>query len=381
MENHRPGMPNLGFIHTQQPSRLSAGVEPVKNILNTLFLLANCNAYPGIHPFVTETLDKLDEQTKQINETISIGLCYAAISEEAYPNFPAYIRELEKADPQTFVDRVFESYDRISGYKVGIISGNTEVTVTLKDQARLLSTKAVYLEYLEKCFGHEVLNLDIEGRAYDLMVAPEKMKQTMIGHFQYMWDNFLQAEFDTHQHILFKAAGEYNQMPLTRMAPLEAVKKVTGHDLEKEWADKQWEVEWIKNAEQIVFVPSIHMGPYLGRKLMQNAVYIFFSPRIIEGFSPSSQELTRADIGMRLTTLGDDIRLQILKMLTLEPELSSKQIMEALNLTQPSASRHLKQLSVNGFLNERRQHSAKVYSLNKEFVRQTLDAVSNYLVV
>lgn len=374
-------MPNLGFIQPQQPPRLSAGVEPVRNVLNTLFLIANCNEYPGIHPFITRTYEALDPETRRINQTISIGLCYAAISDAPSPSFETYIRELEQADPQVFVDRVFEAYDRISGYKVGIISDRDEVTVTPKDQERLLSTRAVYLEYLEKCFGREVLDLDVEGRAYDLMVAPEKLKQTMIHHFQQIWDNYLRAEFDKNQPILFRAAGEYNQLPLAGMESLEAVQKITGHDLETEWADRKWEVDWIRNAAQIVFVPSIHMGPYLGRKLLRNSVYVFFSPRIIEGFSPSSQELTRADIGMRLSTLGDDVRLQILKMLTEAPELSSKQIMEALNLTQPSASRHLKQLSVNGFLNERRQHSAKVYSLNKNVLKMTLEAVSAYLAV
>lgn len=374
-------MPKLGFIHAHQPSRLSAGVEPVKNILNTLFLIADCNEFPGVHPFVTRTHDRLDPETRRINETIMIGLCYAGISEKPYPNFEAYLRDLEETDATVFVDRVFESYDRMSAYKVGIISDRDGVTVTKKDQERLLSGKAVYLEYLMKCFGNECLDLDIEGRAYDLMVEPEKLKSTMIRHLRYMWTTFLEAEFQSNQDLLFTAAGEYNQMLADPMEPLDAVKKITGHDLEQEWADKQWEIEWIKESERIVFVPSIHMGPYLGRKLLWKSVYIYFSPRIIEGFSPSSPALTRADIGMRLTTLGDDVRLQILKMLTTEPELSSKQIMDFLNLTQSSASRHLKQLSVNGFLNERRRHSAKIYSLNEDFVKQTLEAVSQYLTV
>ncbi|MCP4021085.1 MAG: winged helix-turn-helix transcriptional regulator [Desulfobacteraceae bacterium] len=374
-------MPKLGFINTHQSSRLSVGVEPIKNVLNTLFLIADCNEYPGIHPFVTQTHDRLDQKTKQLHETISIGLCHAAVSERQFPNFQAYIQDLKQINPEKFSDRVFESYDRTSAYKVGIISDSNEVTVTKKDQERLLSSKAIYLEYLKKCFGHEVLDLDIEARAYDLLVEPEKLKATMIDHFQYMWDTFLQEEFEKNENLLFKAASEYNQLQLNSLDTLEAVKRVTGHDLEQEWANKKWEIEWIRKSDHIVFVPSFHMGPYLGRKFLRKAAYIYFSPRIIDGFSPSSQELTRTDIGMRLTTLGDDVRLQILKMLTKEPELSSKQIMDSLNLTQSSASRHLQQLSVNGFINERRQHSAKVYSLNKSYVSQTLEAVSSYLKI
>lgn len=372
-------MPKLGYIHTHRPAGISAGVESVKNVLNTLFLIANCKEYPGIHPFITRTHDRLDHKTKQINETIMIGLCYAAFSETEYPDFQSFILDLKQINAHVFVDRVFASYDRISAYKVGIISDPKKITVTQKDQQRLLSSKPVYLEYLTACFGHEALDLDIEGRAYDLMIDPEVLKSTMIDHFQHMWDKFVREEFERYKTVLAKTAAEYNRMPLKRIDPLSAVKTITGHDLTTEWADKQWEIDWLSNSDRIVFVPSAHMGPYLGRKLLKHGVYIYFSPRIVEGFSPSSQELKRTDIALRLTTLGDDVRLKILKMLTEAPELPSKQIMSSLNLTQSCASRHLKQLSVNGYVNERRQQSAKVYSLNESAVKQTLEAVFKYL--
>ena len=63
-----------------------------------------------------------------------------------------------------------------------------------------------------------------------------------------------------------------------------------------------------------------------------------------------------------------------------EHEMSSKQIMDTLELCQSAASRHLKQLSATGYLNERRQNSAKIYSLNTSFISKTFDAVSDYLL-
>lgn len=374
-------MPKLGFIHPPQPARLTAGVEPVRNTLNTLFLIADCNDYPGVHPFVTQTHAGLDPETRQMNETIMIGLCYASRPEEDYPTFPQYIEGLKKTPPKRLQDMVMHSYDRISAYKVNIISDPGELTITAKDQERLLSSRQIYLEYLQRCFGHEGLDLDIEGRAYEFLIRPEKMKEAMISHFEYMWEHFLKSEFERNKPVLEKVVEEYHRLDFSKMTPLETAKRITGHDLEREWAGKKWEIEWIEKSKKVVFVPSMHMGPYLGRKLYTNAVCIFFSPKSVDGFELSIPEATHTDISLRLTTLGDDVRLQILKMLAKAPELSSKQIMDAMGLTQSSASRHLKQLSVTGFLNERRQHSAKLYSLNRAFVSRTMEAVLQYLDV
>ncbi len=373
-------MPKLGFINTIKPPRLSAQVEPVRNVLNSLLLIAHCNDYPGIHPFISRTHAALTAEVRKTNEILMIGLQYAALPELDFPDFQHYIDDLKQVDPNILQERIFHSYDIISSYKIGIVSRNEPTTITKKDQERLLSSKTIYLEYLERCFGNETLDYDIEGRAYDYLVNPEAMRECMVRHFQYMWDYFLREEFAKNQVILEKAVDEFAKISFASLSPFDIARNITGHDIEQEWANKSWELDCIKSSKRVVFTPSLHMGPYLGRRVRHDVMYIFFSPKIREGLELSSPDLTRTDISMRLTTLSDDVRLKILKMLTQKTELSSRQIMDNLQLTQSCASRHLKQLSATGFLNERRQNSAKIYSLNKSFVTQTLDAVSNYLL-
>jgi ArsR family transcriptional regulator len=80
-----------------------------------------------------------------------------------------------------------------------------------------------------------------------------------------------------------------------------------------------------------------------------------------------------------LSALGDDTRLTILELLTHHNELCAQDIMNMLDLSQSSASRHLRQLTATGYLIERRREIAKCYSLNDERVEDTLRALKQFL--
>ncbi|MBN1877236.1 MAG: winged helix-turn-helix transcriptional regulator [Anaerolineae bacterium] len=83
---------------------------------------------------------------------------------------------------------------------------------------------------------------------------------------------------------------------------------------------------------------------------------------------------------MRLDALSDDTRLRILKLLSEHGELASQDIMTHLELSQSATSRHLKQLSMIGYLQERRCNGAKCYALNPEWIKETLQAVTKFLI-
>jgi DNA-binding transcriptional ArsR family regulator len=61
-------------------------------------------------------------------------------------------------------------------------------------------------------------------------------------------------------------------------------------------------------------------------------------------------------------------------------EMRSYEIMEATNLSQPSVSRYLSQLTATGYLQERRESGAKVYILNKDRIEKTFKAVNAFLL-
>jgi DNA-binding MarR family transcriptional regulator len=75
-----------------------------------------------------------------------------------------------------------------------------------------------------------------------------------------------------------------------------------------------------------------------------------------------------------------ETRLRILRIIAEHGEQRSQEIMEALDLSQSVASRHLSQLSASGFINERRCESAKCYALNPERVSDTLQVIASFLL-
>ena len=132
---------------------------------------------------------------------------------------------------------------------------------------------------------------------------------------------------------------------------------------------------------QVIFVPSVHVGPYLGKLWAGgDTMWVLFGARIPEGVQFHAPDLSRAEIVVRLNALADDIRLRILRLISDEGEQRSQDIMTRLQLSQSAASRHLKQLSATGYLNERRCNGAKCYTLNAQRVEDTLHAVSSFLL-
>ena len=130
----------------------------------------------------------------------------------------------------------------------------------------------------------------------------------------------------------------------------------------------------------MIFIPNAHLGPYIRHAKLQDNFYLYFGAHLPEGSDIRVPELDRAEIVARLSALADNTRLSILQMIAENGKMRSQEIMEAINLSQPSVSRYLSQLTATGYLQERRENGAKVYMLNNERIEKTLKAVSAFLL-
>jgi ArsR family transcriptional regulator len=108
--------------------------------------------------------------------------------------------------------------------------------------------------------------------------------------------------------------------------------------------------------------------------------FIYFGAHLPEGSDVRVPELDRAEIVSRISALADDTRLQILQMIAEQGEMRSQEIMETINLSQPSVSRYLSQLTAAGYLQERRANGAKAYILNRDRTEKTLKALHAFLL-
>jgi ArsR family transcriptional regulator len=180
--------------------------------------------------------------------------------------------------------------------------------------------------------------------------------------------------------MLEESARAFNQVDYSDMSRMEIMEFVTGKDVSSE---SKWESKWGKEvlkADELIFVPNAHIGPYMRADNIQDTFYIYFGAHLPEGSDIRVPELDRAEIVSRISALADDTRLQILQMIAEQGEMRSQEIMEAINLSQPSVSRYLSQLTAAGYLQERRANGAKAYILNRDRIEKTLQAVRAFLL-
>jgi ArsR family transcriptional regulator len=201
------------------------------------------------------------------------------------------------------------------------------------------------------------------------------MQTLIVAHLQKMWRAHLAPEWARVLPMLKDAVRAFQQLDLRTMSDFQVACLITGQELTQEiWAPM------LERAQQIVFVPSAHIGPYLGQFQGQDTLRILFGARLPEGATFSAPDLSRAELLVRLKALADDNRLHILRRISDRGEQSSSDIMDDLGLSQPTVSRHLRQLTATGYLLERRHNSAKYYRLNPDRIQGTLQALSAFLL-
>ena len=79
--------------------------------------------------------------------------------------------------------------------------------------------------------------------------------------------------------------------------------------------------------------------------------------------------MNESEIALICKALGDENRVQIIKMLT-GGELCACKILDAFNITQPTLSHDMKVLVESGLILDRRNGKNIYYSLNPEALRQ-----------
>ncbi len=368
-------MPNPAqdLILPNAPS-IIVSLEPVPNALQSLWLLIEADHKTGLGDWVTHTAAALTPKERETNRLALIGFYYIVIPKQNWANFPAYLDHLASSDPVTLCNEMLETYAQVLPPL-----DNEECRDVLPeppvDWNAVLKSANTYLDFLHKRFGTDHIDDDLEAKAYTYIADPPAMQEMIVSHLRSMWERFLAPEWERIQSMLQDSVAAFQQVNLGDMSRLEATQLITGQTLEAtKWMSR------LETAEKVIFVPTTHIGPYLGAFSNRDTLWVFFGARIPKGIQFHAPDLSRTEIVVRLNALADDTRLRILKLISDQGEQRSQDIMQSLDLSQSAASRHLKQLSATGYLSERRFRGAKYYKLNSERIQNTLEAISTFLL-
>jgi len=352
--------PALQLISVERSGALSC--------FHSLLMLVHTDKYSGLGEWIYQTEAALTNEEREQHKLVMIGLHYASRPQQPWNSFPEFINHLASLPARELRDRILRKYHSLPLRE----GGETEAPF---DPVAILRSEEEYMSYLAQRFPEKVLKNPIERKAYRYLLDPPALQALVTSHLESMWDRFLAKEWEENAAVENASVEAFRKVDLTAMSKQEALVFFSGQPFNPD----QWNC-MLRDAERLVFVPSIHIGPYLGYLETKSALYIFFGARSPEGFQNSDYHLSHAELLVRLRALADDNRLRILKMIAQEEELKSQDIIEKLDLSQSAASRHLQQLSATGFLTERRCEGAKCYQLNSDRMEDTLEALRSYLL-
>jgi DNA-binding transcriptional ArsR family regulator len=353
---------------------MRVGLEPVYNAFESLALLNRAESESGLDEWVTETAAAMTLEQREKHRLVMIGLHYAANPDGDWPTFLDYISHLAAMEPDALREKMLQIYVRVHRDQ-GLISPTMRDEPLPVDLDAVLSSPDAYVRFLGERFGADLLDPELEKRAYTYVMDPPALQALVVSHLREMWHNYFALEWERVRPMLEDAVRAAEQVKLDEADDYQAARLITGQELDEEaWGPL------LGKANHVVFVPSAHVGPYLGQFCEGDTVRILYGARLPEGVAFSAPDLSRAEILVRLNALSDSNRLRILKLISERGEQSSLQVIEHLGLSQSSCSRHLKQLTATGYLAERRCNGGKCYTLNPNRVQATLQAVSTFLL-
>ena len=356
--------PIPGTLEKTAQKTIDVSLSATQNIFESMVLLAKRENAPGIHEWIRKTRKKLTKTELENHELALIGFNYVLLPEQGEVTFPAYLNQLEKTDATALRDKMLNAY-----------AGLWQKSTPEVDWDDVLSSPDNYIEFLLSRFGEELVDIKLEKSAYDYVIDPPAMKDFLVGHMTWIWKTHFETEWRRVESMLLDSVRSFKGTDFDNMTRTEAANYIIGQDV----SDTKW-CQHLDDSERIVFIPHPHIGPYVHTNVVNNVLHIFFGARQPEGTGTRIPELDRNEIVARLSALADDTRLHILQLVSERGEIRVQDILEVVNLSQPSVSRYLTQLTASGYLQERRESGAKVYSLNHDRIEKTLKAVSAFLL-
>lgn len=342
-------MADMGFIPESRAPRIIYEAAPVHNTLCSLCLL-NQDHIDHISPWVDETLAMLTPEEKRSAELA----CNAAmlVGDSRAGSLAEFIAELRDRDPHELVrigfERVAEKADRY-------LEGPTPTAETLAhDRDR-------YLEVVRQLETMHDQEFDREQAAHDFarMQNPHAYRDELADTLEHFWNRYLRDEWERVRQDVADSVEAFRSAPAPGGDLEERLKYVTGRDsVPRDWVDL------LADAREIVYVPSVHIGPYMILfEFDGERAYIVGHARVPEGAKLHSPALDRSELLMRLDALSDATRMRVLELAS-AATITTQEVMDELSLSQSSASRHLGQLAATGLLSVDGSERTKRYRVN-----------------
>jgi len=355
------------FILAPSTVAVEVVLDEVAIVSNSLKMIKAEEFHDGLHEWIRETAFKLTPEQSKLNERIAHFIDHFVV-ESGASTFPEFIESIDNLSTDTVYDCSLHWLRKLDDYP-----GDDNLLADIED----------YMAYVEQATATKMSKKGEEFHRewweveWQVLQAPEQFLGDVKGHLQFMWDTYLESEWKRVKPMLEEAVNAFNEIDYDGMTAHDAIETVTGRNMR----GKDFFEERLEKTEKLIFMPSAHLGPYIswGATPDESTMLFFFGARPPKNAKVKSTALSRSELLVRLNALADETRLKILEMLTEQDELCAQDFITGLDLSQSSASRHLRQLTASGYLSERRRDVAKCYSINPERIDDTIQALKLFL--
>ncbi|MDX2074899.1 MAG: winged helix-turn-helix domain-containing protein [bacterium] len=355
-------MVNPEFILAPSEVKVTFALMPHDNALNSLSILCQATELSGLGEWIMQMYKTMPPHTLRRHLLVFYTLYATLEVHESFSSFPDYLDYLDGIDAEVMRQTIINEFcEKLGDTPESLLA---DQSVFLRRVNAMIATK-----YHERGSN---MDSDLYVETFQLLHDGVALKNTIVTHLRDMWQHYLKAEWETQLPLLQESVSAFSAMDYRGLNGYEAARTITGRDIPEFWSK-------LNTVNEVIFVPSAHLGPYVSMSVHNERAIVFFGARIPRGAVVKSSALGRSELLVRLNALTDDTRLMILELLTMHEELCAQDIMNMLNLSQSSASRHLRQLTATGYLNERRRDVAKCYTLNMERVDDTLEALKYFM--
>lgn len=362
-------------IATPKQVQAEVSLEPVYNALTSLSVLNAVTYFRDIDPWVTQTAALLTPEQRHNNRLVFEGLGEALTTEQEWADFPSYLGHLAAVPATKLRDQLMLRICRAAPSELA-------TRAAVPAPAELLADRQLFLSQLEHRYRGEVVDHALQSEVHRLLNDPFALHDLVVTHLRSMWEEYLAGEWQRRLPFLRSVVHVLREREWPSTTAAEAIRAFIGRELPPEISTQ------IEGVQRIVFAVSPHVGPFASRFGSDTTIWVFVRGRV---HSDQPNQRPTLDLPLRQTpvkrvelvgpfsALADETRLRILELLARQDMLAQDLILQ-LDLSQSSVSRHLKQLTAAGFLQERRGEGAnKRYRLNEAKIDWTFFALKQLL--
>jgi DNA-binding transcriptional ArsR family regulator len=347
-------MSDFFYAPEQTGPKIEFEAAPIHNIINSICLL-NQDHVSGISHWVDQMRESIsDNEKQQAKLACSIPPLLSMLDTTSVATLIASLRA--SSTQQLLLHHMKHLVGKAAIYKF----------VDVPSAEELASDEQQFIDLMRRFFADEPEEFDeaAEREEFRQMASPDYGTQLadMVEHF---WSAYLLDEWPRVESQIRESVAALESVKIPDGSLEKRLQFVTGRDnIPPMWLDS------LANARTIIYVPSVHIGPYMILfDFDGTTAYLMGRARVPEGAAVHSDVLDRSELLMRLEALSDSVRLSILEQAGTQA-VTTAGIMDTLQLSQSSASRHLTQLAATGLLIVDASERTKKFTINSKRVEE-----------